>query len=54
MYLFGQDKFLLTAPERLVAFAILNQAYAAQLPSANPFIRFILTVRAVSSYCHIS
>ncbi|XP_031401679.1 CCR4-NOT transcription complex subunit 11 isoform X2 [Punica granatum] len=41
LYLILEDKLMLTAPERLVAFTVLHQTYASPSSSMNPFIRFI-------------
>ncbi|WCJ21930.1 CCR4-NOT transcription complex subunit 11 [Euphorbia peplus] len=37
-----EDKKMLKSPERLIAFAILHQAYSSQPSSANPFISYIV------------
>ncbi|VVA32330.1 PREDICTED: CCR4-NOT mRNAion complex subunit [Prunus dulcis] len=38
-----QDKKMLSSTQRLIAFAILQQAYSSQKPSANPFISLLIT-----------
>ncbi|KAJ7975535.1 CCR4-NOT transcription complex subunit 11 [Quillaja saponaria] len=37
-----EDRKMLNSPQRLVAFAILHQAYSSQKSSSNPFISFLL------------
>ncbi|XP_028756504.1 CCR4-NOT transcription complex subunit 11 [Neltuma alba] len=37
-----EDKKILKSTERLVAFAILHQAYSSQKPASNPFINLIV------------
>ncbi|XP_078440925.1 CCR4-NOT transcription complex subunit [Wolffia australiana] len=37
-----EDKSVLQLSERLIAFAILNQAYASQQPSSRPFSSFLI------------
>ncbi|GAU41498.1 hypothetical protein TSUD_13800 [Trifolium subterraneum] len=42
-----QDNKVLSTTERLIAFALLVEAYSSQNPSANPFISFI-----INASCH--
>lgn len=44
---FLQDKQTLRSAQRLVAFAILHQAYSSQQASSNPFIVFLVNVSEV-------
>ncbi|XP_009378391.2 CCR4-NOT transcription complex subunit 11 [Pyrus x bretschneideri] len=37
-----QDKKMLSSTQRLIAFAILQQAYSSQKPSANPFVDLLI------------
>lgn len=44
LVLFMQDKQMLKSSQRLVAYAILYQAYPSQKPSSNPFISLLVDV----------
>ena len=46
-FFFFQEKKMLNSTQRLIAFAILHQAYASQKPSANPFVNFLISVSTV-------
>lgn len=47
-----QDNKVLTTTERLIAFALLVEAYSSQNPASNPFISFIINVSYLL-HCYI-
>ena len=48
----GQDNKVLSTTERLIAFALLVEAYSSQKPASNPFISFIVNVNTY--YCRFT